>query len=72
MPREFSFWPHWVFVAAHGLSLVAVLCHGAQTPHCGYSCGARALSICILVVVACGIFQDQGSNSCPLHWQVDS
>ena len=21
---------------------------------------------------ACGIFLDQGSNSCPLHWQVDS
>ena len=21
---------------------------------------------------ACGIFQDQGSNLCPLHWQVDS
>ena len=22
--------------------------------------------------VACGIFLDQGSNSCPLHWQADS
>ena len=22
--------------------------------------------------VACGIFLDQGSNPCPLHWQVDS
>ena len=22
--------------------------------------------------VACGIFSDQGSNLCPLHWQVDS
>ena len=21
---------------------------------------------------ACGIFPDQGSNSCPLHWQMDS
>ena len=21
---------------------------------------------------ACGIFPDQGSNSCPLHWQADS
>ena len=28
---------------------------------CGHSCS-----------VACGIFQDQGSNMCPLHWQVDS
>ena len=22
--------------------------------------------------VACGIFLDQGSNPCPLHWQMDS
>ena len=22
--------------------------------------------------VACGIFQDQGTNPCPLHWQADS
>ena len=22
--------------------------------------------------VACGIFPDQGSNTCPLHWQADS
>ena len=22
--------------------------------------------------IACGIFLDQGSNPCPLHWQVDS
>ncbi|KAJ8797064.1 hypothetical protein J1605_001874 [Eschrichtius robustus] len=22
--------------------------------------------------VACGIFPDQGSNPCPLHWQADS
>ena len=22
--------------------------------------------------LACGMFPDQGSNSCPLHWQVDS
>ena len=21
---------------------------------------------------ACGIFEDQGSNLCPLHWQADS
>ena len=24
------------------------------------------------VVVACGIFLDQGSDPCPLHWQADS
>jgi len=43
-------------------------------------CGARALGVRALVVVArwlsdseaCGIFPDQGSNPCPLHWQADS
>ena len=30
------------------------------------SCDAQACSM------ACGIFLDQGSNPCPLHWQVDS
>ena len=54
----------------------------------GFSCyGARALGVQASVVVAhrlssvvhrlscsaaCGIFPDQGSNPCPLHWQVDS
>ena len=44
------------------------------------SCGSRALGAWASVVVAhglscsaaCGIFPDQGSNQCPLHWQVDS
>ena len=43
-------------------------------------CGARALCARASVVVAhglrcsvaCGIFPDQGSNPCPLHWQADS
>ena len=54
----------------------------------GFSCcGARVLGSRASVVaeagsvvvahglscsVACGIFPDQGSNPCPLHWQVDS
>ena len=43
------FWRYWVFVAAHGLSLVGVsgatLCCGARASHCGgfSCCGARAL-----------------------------
>ena len=44
------------------------------------SCGAQALEHVGLVVVAhclsfsiaCGIFPDQESSLCPLHWQVDS
>ena len=80
------FWLHWVFVAACQFSLVvvrgAVLCCGARASHCsGFSCcGARTLGTWTSVVVAhglgcsvaCGIFLDQVSNPCPLHWQVDS
>ena len=73
------FWLHWVFVAEHGLfssygeqglrfivvaSFVAE--HGLQA-HGLSSCGAQAC-----YSAACGIFPDQGSNPCPLHWQVDS
>ena len=44
------------------------------------SCGMWALGAQASVVVAhglscstaCGIFPDQGSNPCPLHWQADS
>ena len=80
----FNFWLHWAFVSASRLSLRAVrggFC-GAKTSHCfGFSCcGTWALGEWALVVVphglsypvACGIFLDQGSNPCPLHWRVDS
>ena len=55
---------------------------GEQASHCGgfSCCGAWALGMWASVVVArglscsaaCGIFPDQGSNRCPLHWQADS
>ena len=60
----------------------ATLRCGAQASHCGgfSCCGAQALGARASVVVArglscsaaCGIFPDQGSNPCPLHWQADS
>ena len=70
----------------HGLSLVAAsgatLCCGARASDCGglSCCGARGLGTQASVVVAhglscsaaCGIFPDQGSNPCTLHWQADS
>ena len=85
------FWLRWVFVAARGLSLVALLCVGFSLRWL-LCCGARALGSRASVVVArglysagsvvvahglscsaaCGIFPDQGSNPCPLHWQADS
>ena len=80
-------WLYWVFIAVHGLSLVVagrnyslvavhglligvvslVAEHGLQSMQAsavvthGFSC-----------FVASGIFMDQGSNSCPLHWQAYS
>ena len=57
----FYFWLHWVFVAAHGLSLVAMrgatLCCGAGASHCyGFSCcRARALGAWASTDVARGL-----------------
>ena len=55
---------------------------GARASHCsGFSCwGAWALGAQASVAaacglscyLACGIFPNQGSNMCPLHWQADS
>ena len=54
---------------------------GAQASHCsGFSCGAQALghvafSICgtgVSCPTASGLFPDQESNPCPVHWQEDS
>ena len=60
----------------------ATLHRGVRASHCrGLSCcGAQAPRRAGSVVVAhgpscsaeCGIFPDQGSNPCPLHWQADS
>ena len=59
----------------------ATLHCSAQGSYCGgFSChGAQALDLGSVVVVhglgcsmTCGIFPDQGSNWCPLHWQADS
>ena len=57
----YYFWLCWVFVAAHGLSLVAAsgatLHCGAPASHCGgfSCCGARALGMRASVVVAHGL-----------------
>ena len=49
-------WHMGSVVVAHGLQSA-----GSVVVAHGLSCSA-----------ACGIFPDQGSNLCPLHWQVDS
>ena len=79
-------WLCWVFVSARGLSLVAASgghsssrCAGLSVtrPLLLWSTGSRRAGSAIVAhgpscTAACGIFPDQGSNPCPLHWQADS
>ena len=59
----------------------ATLHRGAQASHCRglslRSTGSRRAGSIVVAhgpscSAACGIFPDQGSNPCPLHWQADS
>ena len=43
-----------------------VVTHGLQ------SAGSVVVVHRLCCSAACGIFPDQGSNLCPLHWQADS
>ena len=79
-------WLCWVFLSVRGLSLVAASGGHSSSPCAGLSLSRPLLlrstgSRCAGSVVvahgprcsmACGIFPDQGSNPCPLHWQADS
>ena len=80
------FWLCWVFVSVRGLSLVAASgghsssrCTGLSLsqPLLLWSTGSRRAGSVVVAhgpscSAACGIFRDQGSNPCPLHWQADS
>ena len=80
------FWLCWVFVSVQGLSLV-VASGGHSSSRCAGLSPSRPLLLrstgfrragSVVVAhglscsVACGIFPDQDSNPCPLHWQADS
>ena len=80
------FWLCWVFVSVRGLSPVAAS-GGHSSSRCAglslsrplllRSTGSRRAGSVIVAhgpnrSAACGIFPDQGSNPCPLHWQADS
>ena len=79
-------WLCWVFVPLRGLSLVAASgdhsssrCAGLSLsrPLLLRSTGSRRAGSVVVAhgpsrSAACGIFPDQGSNPCPLHWQADS
>ena len=80
------FWLCWVFVSVRGLSLVAasgghssLRCAGLSLsrPLLLRSTGSRRAGSVVVAhrlscSAACGVFPDQGSNPCPLHWQADS
>ena len=76
--KFFIYWLSWVFIAACGLSLVAV--HGILTAVASLVTEHRLQSLRasgvvvhgLSCLVAYGYFSDQGSNLCLLHWQVDS
>ena len=76
----------WVFVSVRGLSLV-VASGGHSSSRCTglsvlrplllQSAGSRRAGSVVVAhgpscSAACGIFPDQGSNPCPLHWQAES
>ena len=76
----------WVFVSVRGLSPVAASgghsssrCAGLSLswPLLSRSTGSRRAGSAVVAhgpssSAACGIFPDQGSNPCSLHWQADS
>ena len=79
-------WLCWVFVSVRGLSPVAASA-GYSSSRCAglslsrplllWSTGSRRAGSATVAhgpscSTACGIFPDQGSNPCPLHWQADS
>ena len=79
-------WLCWVFVSMRGLFPVAAS-GGHSSSRCAglslsrplplRSTGSRWAGSVVVAHVpscstACGIFPDQGSNPCPLHWQADS
>ena len=80
------FWLCWVFVSVRGLSLVAASGVHSSSRCAGLSLSRplllrstssrRAGSVVVAHgpsrSAACGVFPDQGSNQCRLHWQADS
>ena len=80
------FWLRWVFLSVRGLSSAVANRGHFSSRRAGLSLprplllrstGSRRAGSVVVAhglsrSVACGIFPDQGSNPCPLHWQADS
>ena len=56
------------FIVVHGL-LIAV---ASLVVEHGLTWASVVVAHGLHCSAACGIFLDQGSNPCPLHWQADS
>ena len=79
-------WLCWVFVSLRGLFLIVASGDHSSSQCAGLSpsrplllrsTGSRRAGSVVVAhgpscSVACGIFPDEGSNPCPLHWQADS
>ena len=82
----FYLWLCWVFVSVRGLSLVVASGGHSSSPCVGlslsrplllWSTGSRCAGSAVVAhgpscSAARGIFPDQGSDPCLLHWQADS
>ena len=57
----------------YSLQASTVVAHGSLSAACGlWSNGSIVVVHRLSCSTACGIFLDQGSNPCLLHWQADS
>ena len=56
----------------HGLSLVAIRGLLVAVAFLLQSTGSVVVAHRLSCPAVCGIFSDQGSNLCPLHWQADT
>ena len=69
--RAFSSCGKWgpLFIMVRGPLIIAASLVGSTGSRCAGSVIVAQGPSCS---AACGIFPDQGSNPCPLHWQADS
>ena len=69
---DYLFWPCWVFVAAHRLSLVVEWGRGSLVAACGLLIAEHGLSCPVATNPNRGLIPNRGSNLRPLHWGADS
>ena len=58
-----------LFITVRGPLTIAASLVGSTGSRCA---GSVVVAHGLSCSAACGIFPDQGSNPCPLHWQADS